>query len=301
MPTLYVHYKFGREILTKLPDNIQELLINKLSYYDMFNQGFDNLYYYHKNWNYYKNFGIQAHKNNIPLFFKNILEYIKDNNLQNDALMLSFILGFINHYTLDTLVHPFINYQVLNLNTPHTKIEFMLDYYFYPQKWQGKLYKKFIPKVKFNQNLIDLISVVFDKTYQEKNIGKIFRTSHNNGYYVYRYFIYDRLGLKTLIYKFIDKIREKKKFQFHENTFNIKKVNEEVLNNKHLEWHHPNIKKEIYKYSFQDIYDIAFKISIYLSNLTLDILNGNDKEEQFLKIINLIKLKNIPIILKQLP
>ncbi len=105
----------------------------------------------------------------------------------------------------------------------------------------------------------------------------------------------------TLIYIFIDKIRGKKKFQFHENTFNIKKVNEEVLNNKHLEWHHPNIKTEIYTYSFQDIYNIAFKISIYLINLILDILNGDDKEEQFLKIINLIKLKNIPIILKQLP
>ena len=142
MPTLYTHYKFGNDVLNKLNNNQKESIKKEIKYYNMFNQGFDNLYYYHIHWKYYKNFGVRAHKKKVDIFFKNIFKFIKENKLENDSSITNMIYGFINHYTLDTIMHPYINYQVKNLKIPHTKIEFMLDAIYINNnpkfKWKNK-------------------------------------------------------------------------------------------------------------------------------------------------------------------
>ena len=59
---------------------MQKEINSNIKYYNMYNQGFDNLYYHFK-WKYYRNFGIKSHKYNIDLFFRNIFSYIKENDL----------------------------------------------------------------------------------------------------------------------------------------------------------------------------------------------------------------------------
>ena len=113
MPTIYLHYKFGCHILNNLAKNQQKKIQNNIEYYNMFNQGFDNLYYYPFKWSYYRYFGVRCHKTNLNLFFTNLINYIKDNNLENDASITNMVYGFINHLTLDTIMHPYINYQVM--------------------------------------------------------------------------------------------------------------------------------------------------------------------------------------------
>ena len=297
MPALHTHYKFGHDVLEKLNNKQKKEIKSNISYYDMYNQGFDNLYYHFK-WNYYKNFGIKAHKNNIELFFKNAFDYIKTNNLENTLEVTTLIYGFINHYTLDTLLHPYINYQVKNLNISHTKIEFILDNIL-NSNINGKNYKIIIPKLKFNQNLIKYLDYIFDKTYNEKNIGKIFNRSHNNGYYLYRYFIHDKYGFKTFCYKIIDFLLPFKKFKLGENTFYVKKINKKILNKEKHIWNHPKSKKEIYNYSCKELYNIALKISIKLSNEAYNVIHNNKSLEKFLELIKLIDLKNISELLKK--
>lgn len=211
MPALYTHYKFGKDILNKL--KFKNEITKDIKYYNMYNQGCDNLYYHYK-LNYYKIFGIKAHSNNIDDFFKNIFKYINDNNLNNNPKITNIIYGFINHYALDTIIHPYINYQVKNLNIPHTKIEYMLDYYLYQKnksKWDNKIYKTLIPKLKFDKEVIKFINYIFEETYNEKNIGNIFNISHNNSYYIYRYFISDIHNIKKSLYKIIDFFSKSKK------------------------------------------------------------------------------------------
>ena len=55
MPALYTHYTFGNDVLSKLTKKDQEKIKENILYYNMFNQGFDNLFYDYK-WNYYRNF-----------------------------------------------------------------------------------------------------------------------------------------------------------------------------------------------------------------------------------------------------
>jgi len=301
MPALYTHYKFGQDILNKLNKPIQKKINTNIEYYNMFNQGFDNLYYYPFKWNYYKNFGINAHKYNIDIFFTSIFKYIKDNNLQNNQKITNLIYGFINHYTLDTILHPYINYQVKNLNIPHTKIEFMLDYYLYTKnnlKWKNKIYKTLIPKLKFPKELLNTINYLFKNTYNENNIGKIFNKSHNCCYYIYRYFINDLSGIKTFIYKIIDFFINSKSFKLHKNTF-TKNVDLRILNLQKNSWNNPKDKSEVHNYSIIELYNYSLKICLKLNKEAYKVLNNKKDIQDFIKLLNKIELKNIEQFLSQ--
>lgn len=291
MPTVYTHYKFGQDILNKLSKKQQTSIRENINYYNMYNQGFDNLYYHFK-WQYYRKFGVKCHKHDFDLLIKNVINYIKNNNLQEKSEITNFLYGIINHYTLDTLVHPLINYQVNALNIPHTKIEFMVDNFLYYQeneKWHNKFYKTLIPRLKFNDDLKMFLDTIFEETYQEKNIGQIFNRSHNNGYYIYRYFISDRLNIKNKFYKIIDLIIHTDEFKLSELTF-TKDTDYRVL----------NTDRNDFKYSFQELYDISFKVALKLNKLAYAILNSEKDINDLLKLIKLIDIKNIPELLKQL-
>ena len=292
MPALHTHYKFGQDVLNKLNKKLQNNIKSNIGYYNMFNQGFDNLYYYLTNWKYYRTFGIQAHKHNIDLFFENIFNFIKDNKLENNSEITNIIYGFINHYTLDTLLHPYINYQVKNLNIPHTKIEFMLDSNLTNDN-SSSFYKILIPKMKFPNKLIELLNEAFEKTYKEKNVGKIFNKSHNLGYYIYRYFINDKYGIKTFLYKIIDFIIPKKDIKFSKNTFYSKQFDERLLNSEKNIWNHPNNKIETYNYSFNELYNLAIEICTKLNNDAYEVLNNRKDLEELINNIKSINLKNI--------
>ena len=51
MSALHTHYKHGNDVLKKLYKKQQLEINTNNNYYNMFNQGFDNLYYYLFNWN----------------------------------------------------------------------------------------------------------------------------------------------------------------------------------------------------------------------------------------------------------
>ena len=292
MPALFTHYNIGRDILNKLDKNIQNEINSNIKYYDMYNQGFDNLFYYPIHWKYYKNFAIKAHSKNILEFFTNMINFIKINNLENRSDLTTMVYGFINHYTVDTIIHPFINYQVKYLNIPHSRIEFMLDSRT-NNKHKSDIYNTVMPRLKFKKELINLIDYTFDKTYKEKSIGKKFNLSHNNSYYIYRYFINDKLGFKTFCYKIIDFIIPFKELKLHEFTLFFKEFDDRILNNDKILWHHPKNKKETYNYSFNELYNFSLNICLKLNTIAYEVLHNNRNIDDLINLIKIINIKNI--------
>lgn len=289
MPAVYTHYIFGQNVLSKINKKIKNEIEKNIKYYNMYNQGFDNLYYYPFKWTYYRNLGIRSHKKNVDLFFKNVIQYIKNNNLEDNSIYTNIIYGFINHYTLDTIVHPFINYQVTNVNISHTKIEFMLDGYYYlnnsKEKWQGKIYQVLMPKLKFDENLVELLNDVFFRTHNEKNVGYIFQKSHNTGYYGYRYFINTYFKLVGYFYKLFPKRKN--------NKLRINECNNILLNTNKDTWHHPNDEHKIYNYSLKELYDYALTLALKINKLAYNVIHNNEDVTKLLEEIKKINIDNI--------
>ena len=103
MPSLYVHYKFGEDVLTKLPKNLKAKINSHKTLYHIFNQGNDNLYYYIFKLSYYRNLGIKFHHNKIDVFFANAFLYLKENPQVDSGIIYAFT-GLLNMiaYQADT-------------------------------------------------------------------------------------------------------------------------------------------------------------------------------------------------------
>lgn len=302
MPALYTHYKFGQDVLNKVRKNLRKSINGNICCYNIWNQGWDNLYY-HINWRYYKKVGSKAHKENISEFFSNLITFIIDNELENCFEVTNMLYGFINHYTLDTIVHPYINYQVKNLNIPHTKIEYIIDNILYEdtyfEKMNSNFFKTIIPKVNFDNNTKNILNYTFEKTHNEKNIANAINFSHNNSYYLYRYFIYDKFGLKTYIYKLIDYITPFKKTKIHKSTYKINDTDNRLLNLNNINWTHPKNKKEVHTYSIYELYKYSLKIAVKINNLAFKVINNNASINELINLIELIDIKNIQVLLKK--
>ena len=291
MPALFTHYKLGQDVLNNTKKEIKDEIQTNIKYYNMFNQGWDNLYYHFPKWDYYKHVGYMSHDQKVRNFFKNAIEYIKNNNLENNSKYTNLVYGIINHYIMDTIIHPYINYQVKNLNINHTKIEYMLDNWIRNDK-SNKIYKTIIPTIKFDKDYISFINYIYKSTYNLDNMGKVWNRSHNNGYILYRYFINDKYGIKSFLYRIVD-LFSLSKFKFHENTFRINMFDNRLLNKDNNEWNHPKNKSENYNYGYEELYNYTLKICIKLNSIIYDIFHNNKDINILLNYIDKINIKNI--------
>lgn len=125
MPASYSHYSFGQTVLEKLPQNIKDTIIpNKESYYIGLN-GPDILFYYKPLFkNEIKSYGHSLHSEKAYGFLEKSKRHIIKSQ---DKISLSYILGFVCHFVLDSTCHPFIAEAVEKNNVSHATIEAELD------------------------------------------------------------------------------------------------------------------------------------------------------------------------------
>jgi hypothetical protein len=303
MPSIYTHNYFAKDLYKNRLEKIDIYKINNKQIYEIFAQSFDNLFYYNflsiKNGKKYRKFGHYAHTHKVWLYFKNLIEYIKENNLYDDE-NLGYLYGSLTHYCLDSTCHPYIHYISGRLNKSdykHTKQyignhainEIMIDSIYYYKTHDEKYYKyklcnDIIPKIEFSENLLKTMNHTFKKTFNKDNIGEIYNKSYNQSHLIYKYLMYDRFGIKKVLYKIFDAIVFHKNFKAYSYSHHIDKPNYEVLNLNHETWHHP-ITNEKHNESFEDLYEIAAKKCEKMIKKCNDYFKGKCKIEDVEKVI----------------
>lgn len=299
MPSTVTHGYFAKDIFKKLKNKRYV----DLEYLKTFSQGPDVLFFYNsinlKKGKDIRKLARVVHNNNTQDFFYNLIKYIVDNNLKYNKKVISFLYGFILHYSLDSEVHPYVFYktgtydkikkETIKYKSLHQDIEKAIDIYMLdknnikPKKF--KLHKEYFNVDKFDKDLNNLIDYAFLNTYNKNNISKIYYISIKMmkiSYYIMRY---DPHSIKKYIYKFIYKI-----FPFL--SFNIEllsysddyKSKIHYLNLNNNIWNHPCIKEETYNYSFDNLYDIALAKALKLIEETNKIIYDKKDLEYTRKI-----------------
>lgn len=299
MPSTVTHGYFAKDIFKKLKNKRYV----DLEYLKTFSQGPDVLFFYNsinlKKGKDIRKLARVVHNNNTQDFFYNLIKYIVDNNLKYNKKVISFLYGFILHYSLDSEVHPYVFYktgtydkikkETIKYKSLHQDIEKVIDIYMLdknnikPKKF--KLHKEYFNVDKFDKDLNNLIDYAFLNTYNTNNISKIYYISIKMmkiSYYIMRY---DPHSTKKYIYKFIYKI-----FPFL--SFNIEllsysddyKSKIHYLNLNNNIWNHPCIKEETYNYSFDNLYDIALAKALKLIEETNKIIYDKKDLEYTRKI-----------------
>ena len=256
MPSSITHNYFMQDVYDKLDDNIENKI--NLESAKVFAQGPDIFYFYNlcfgRKSKKYRKAGNYIHKHKVNLYFKNIINYIIENDLIDDIDCISFLYGSICHYVLDSVVHPFVYY-----NTGVFKKS--IPMIFQNEKVEAKdfkMYKYILKKVIIKEEVLNLIDNVISNTYNYDNMGKIYNKCIKDMRLFFKLFNYDHYGVKKILYSFIDLITPKRFILKKKFSFYLKHSSKKYyLNLEKSEWNHPCNLYEKYNYSFIELYIIA--------------------------------------------
>lgn len=311
MPSSITHAFFALDIHEKLNRDVQKR-IKSLENFKTFAQGSDPLNFYNLSnllpgKKVRENYPKLIHTTNTKNYFISLVKYIKENKLENNSNALSFLYGSIAHYTLDSIVHPFVIYKTgdfdkKNKNTykyngMHADMEVYIDCYMIFQREQvfPKNYKvhNFICNLdNLDDKCIKMLDDVFKSVYDLDKFSKIYLKSIKQMKYIFRIYRYDRFGIKKIGYKFIDFVLNDKYLKKQALSYNVhhkKKIH--YLNLERKEWNHPTNQNEVYNYSFVELYRIALDKAIYTINVVNEYLYNNKDEKILEKVFKNLSYK----------
>ncbi|MGN1371608.1 MAG: zinc dependent phospholipase C family protein [Candidatus Coprovivens sp.] len=303
MPSLITHHMFSKEVLKHLKNDELNKFNQELTIYHTFAQSHDYLFYYTfdiKNFKRIKDFGHYAHRNKTQEYLINIVKEIKNNHLENNHQIIAYLYGSITHYVLDSTCHPYIFYKTgvyrkkekdtKKYHGEHNRIEKDLDAIYYEKYTNKKLNqcnvsKEIISNPILSQELINTINSVYEKTYNKKNIGLYYKKSIKHAKIIYNIFINDYLGIKKLIYSFLDFISFNHFGYIAAYSTYRKHPNLKYLNIEKKEWNHPSLPELKYNYSFEELYNKSLYTTLIIINKINQVLYENQSIDSLYKYI----------------
>ena len=127
MPAVYAHRRFGEKVLAACQNDVARTAIE--SYPDLYNiglQGPDILFYYDPlRKNPYKAAGDAMHNAPAAPFFQAGAAHV--NGRPEGQALLSYLLGFLCHFALDSECHSYVEYEIQRSGHGHIAIETALE------------------------------------------------------------------------------------------------------------------------------------------------------------------------------
>lgn len=126
MPSTYAHYRLGRDVLERLPDDLGGMAERHRELYDIGLHGPDILFYYdalHRNP--VSQVGFSMHGFPARDFFGPAREALA--GAEDREAGEAYLMGFVCHFALDSTCHPYIEDVIQTEGIAHTKIEGEFD------------------------------------------------------------------------------------------------------------------------------------------------------------------------------
>ena len=125
MPATYAHYVFGKKVYKRLPSPVKQVIRENREAYLIGLHGPDLLFYYRPVWkNRINQQGGRMHRELASDFFEKSRHVYQD---RPSYVLLSYLLGFICHFALDSACHPYIADYMEARGVSHSEIETELD------------------------------------------------------------------------------------------------------------------------------------------------------------------------------
>lgn len=129
MPAAYAHYSFGDKVLDYLPEHLKVMINGSdkcRALYNLGVQGPDFLYFYrlYKPFNPVISIGIQMHHSEAAPFFERGRILLQK---EFSPELYSYLLGFMTHFMLDSICHPYILARMKKSAATHHEIESEFD------------------------------------------------------------------------------------------------------------------------------------------------------------------------------
>lgn len=126
MPSTYAHYRFGRDILPKLPAQIRKIISQENDLFNIGLHGPDLLFYYHPlSSNPVNSKGYKIHAEPGITFFRSAAKEVRHSSFSK--AYLAYVYGVICHFVLDRECHGYIDQKITESGLSHAEIEVEFD------------------------------------------------------------------------------------------------------------------------------------------------------------------------------
>lgn len=145
MPASYAHYRFGREVLTLLPEAQRAAAEKHRALYDIGLHGPDIFFYYHPLWsNPVSRVGYAMHEEAGREVFRRFAAlWERDGREEAEG---AYLAGFLCHFALDSACHGYVG-EMVDLGVSHTLLEMQLDRSFLVQDGLDPVKQDLVPHI----------------------------------------------------------------------------------------------------------------------------------------------------------
>ena len=291
MPATITHAFFAKDVYEILPSEIRNCL--NLNRCKTFGQSTDALMFY----NLFlplpgkkiRKIQSYSHSHQTQEFFINMLSYMKENKIQDED-SYSLLVGFICHYILDSIFHPYVIYRsglmkkgkpdTYKYNNLHGFIETFFDMDMVKRRLNVNPYRfnfgKFCFDLRpFSNDLKKVIDYTFDQTFHLKKMPSIYYRSLKQMKIDLNLFRRDPYGIKKVFYKLADTITPRSVYRFEVISYHYPlEDHHDYLNKSHRLWRNPVIYDMTSTETFADLYIKALKQAKVVICASFDYLNG---------------------------
>lgn len=174
MPTTYAHYRFGQEVRGHLREEIQKIISENETLYNIGLHGPDLLFYYRPiGFNRINQTGVALHNTMADEFFKNGKKMIK--KYSDNKVALAYLFGFICHFMLDSECHPYINESIKTIAVSHSAMEAEMDRMLMIKDGLDPIKYKPTSHIKSDKRVSRIVALFYPDI-SPKKIGETIRT-----------------------------------------------------------------------------------------------------------------------------
>ena len=272
MPDVAVHAAFGREVLASLPEEIREYLLPDPYTFALF--GPDPWFMY-KPWHRREGRGRRMHTGKPGLFLSSLLRQAGNSDARRE--MFSYLSGFLCHYALDSIAHPYIIYVTAEERVfprSHMSLEHALDAFEIRRGGYGAekhpVTKHYYPLVRLPESLRPDLDAVFEEVYGWKNCWKALNRSCRRYRLCYR-FLENPRGLAARLAR-LTKRDVLCSMAYSESQF----LSADPENTEHRVWKHPFDPSLSFSDSFPELREKARQFAVQLITAAFRLLQYDE-------------------------
>lgn len=166
MPATYTHGVYGEMVLNALDEKTKILIQKYRSLYDIGLSGPDILFFYRPlKSNPVSKLGNGMHDEPARGFFMNARRWIQESSDPEAAMV--YILGFINHFVLDSECHPLVAQFERETGVSHTELESELDAWVMREKGLDPVRTRVCDHIRVSKKDCDVIAPFFELSSHE--------------------------------------------------------------------------------------------------------------------------------------
>ena len=272
MPDVAVHAAFGREVLASLPEEVREYLLPEPYTFALFGP---DVWFLYKPWLRREGRGRRMHTGKPGLFLTTLLR--RTTVSASRAEMFSYLSGFLCHYALDSISHPYIIYVTAEERVfprSHMSLEHALDgVQFRRDGYENEKHPvtaHYYPRLRLPENMKQDLDAVFEEVYGWKNCWSALNRSCRRYRLCYRVLENPR-GLAARLAR-----RTKRdvlcSLAYSESQFHSL----DPENTEHRVWRHPFDPEQSFKDSFPDLREKARQFAVQLIEAVYRLLRHSE-------------------------